>query len=56
MAPGEALRVLVAFLDGATSAGQLYGRVLVSPQHDAPLVLGTSQRRGSVGGGSGTWR
>lgn len=39
------------FVDGATSAGELYGRVLVvfAAQHYArDLVLPTSQRRGSV--------
>ena len=47
----DAVRWLWRFVDGAKTAGELYGRVLVvfAAQHYASqLVLPTSQRRGSV--------
>ena len=47
----DAVRWLWRFVDGATTAGELYGRVLVvfAAQHYASqLVLPNSQRRGSV--------
>ena len=46
-----AVKWLWRFVDGAKTAGELYGRVLVvfAAQHYASqLVLATSQRRGSV--------
>jgi hypothetical protein len=49
--PEDALKWLWKFVDGAKTAGELYGRALVvfAAQHYAhQLVLPTSQRRGSV--------
>jgi hypothetical protein len=49
--PEDALRWLWRFIDGARTAGELYGRALVvfACQHYAnQLALPTSQRRGSV--------
>jgi hypothetical protein len=49
--PEDALKWLRKFVDGAKSAGELYGRALVvfACQHYAnQIALPTSQRRGSV--------
>jgi hypothetical protein len=49
--PEDALKWLWTFIDGARTAGELYGRTLVvfAAQHYAnQLALPTSQRRGSV--------